>query len=106
MPTMTSPSARDRILDATMACVERSGLRGFALEDVAGGAGVARATIYRQFPGGRDELIRATVAREVGAFWRELADTVRIHDDLESRFVAGIMEAHRRIEAYDLLQRL
>ena len=106
MNGVKTPSARDRILDATISCVDRSGLNGFALEDVAAEAGVARATIYRQFPGGRGELIRAAVTREVAAFWSELADTVRGHRDLESRLVVGIMEAHRRIVEFDLLQRL
>ena len=106
MQPVKSPSARDRILDATISCVDRSGLNGFALEDVASEAGVARATIYRQFPGGRVELIRAAVTREVAAFWTELADTVRGHRDLESRLVVGIMAAHRRIAEFELLQRL
>jgi len=101
-----TPSARERILDATMSCVEDSGLRGWALDDVATAAGVARATIYRQFPGGRDELIRAAVTREVATFWGEIADAVRGLPHLEDRLVVGIMAAHRRIANYELLQRL
>lgn len=102
---MTQP-ARDRILDAVMVCVERGGLRSFALEDVATEAGVARATIYRHFPGGRTQLINDAVTREVTTFWRELADLVRPLGDIESRLVGGLMEARQRIEDNDLLQRL
>lgn len=102
----SSPKIAERILDATVACVEASGLKGFSLEDVATSAGVARATIYRQFAGGRDEVIRAAAAREVASFWRELADAVRDVEDLESRLTIGIMEANRRIHDNDLLHRL
>ena len=66
-------STRDRIMDAVVACVDRGGLAGFALEDVAAEAGVSRATIYRHFEGGRDQLVREAVTREVARFWTELA---------------------------------
>lgn len=98
--------ARDRIMDAVLVCVDRVGLGGFALEDVAAEAGLSRATIYRQFEGGREQLIRETVTREVARFWGELAATVAGEPDLESRIVLGVMEAHRKIAGHDLLQRL
>jgi len=93
-------------MDATLVCVERSGLKSVALEDVATQAGVSRATIYRHFPGGRTELINDTVTREVGNFWRGLADFVRPLESIEDRIVVALMEARRRISEYDLLQRL
>ncbi|MFN8052887.1 MAG: TetR/AcrR family transcriptional regulator [Acidimicrobiales bacterium] len=99
-------SPRDRIMDAVLVCVDRGGLRSFALEDVAAEAGFSRATIYRHFPGGRTQLINDTVTREVGAFWGELADFVRPYGAIEDRLVIGLMEARRRIDGNDLLQRL
>ena len=103
---MTVPPVRDRILDAAVACVDRSGLGGFALEDVATEAGVGRATIYRHFAGGRDQLVSEAVTREVARFWGELADHVRHLGPIEDRLVEGLMEARRRIGHNDLLQRL
>ena len=93
-------------MDAVMVCVDRGGLHSFALEDVAAEANLFRATIYRHFPGGRTQLINDTVTREVARFWGELADHVRPLAAIEDRLVVGLMEARRRIDEYDLLQRL
>ena len=93
-------------MDGVVGAVRASGLAGFALEDVAARAGVARATIYRQFPGGRAELIRESVTREVGRFWLGLAEAVAGQGTLEDRLVLGVMEARRRILDDELLQRL
>lgn len=99
-------AVRERIMDAVVACVDRNGLQSFALEDVAAEAELSRATIYRHFPGGRTQLINDTVTREVARFWGELADFVRPLDDIEDRLVVGVMEARKRIDENDLLQRL
>jgi AcrR family transcriptional regulator len=103
---VSDPPVRDRIMDAVVACVDARGLGGFALEDVAATAGTSRATIYRHFQGGRPQLIRETVTREVARFWLELADEVRDVGGLEDRLVAGIMAAHRKLRTHDLMQRL
>ena len=57
---------RDRLLAATYTCVARFGLGKTTIEDVVKESGVSRATIYRQFPGGRDELLLETVGWELG----------------------------------------
>ena len=106
MSESEAATTRDRLMDAVVACVDRDGLAGFALEDVAVAAGMSRATIYRHFTGGRDQLIRETVTREVGRFWRRLAEAVSSHPDIENRLVHGVMEASRIVKEYDLLQRL
>ncbi len=105
-PAAEPVSTRDRIMDAVVVCTERVGLKGFALEDVAVEAGMARATIYRHFEGGRPQLIRETVTREVGRFWAELADAVSGLPHLEDRLVAGMMLAEEKLRTHDLLQRL
>src|SRR5918998_493496 len=58
---------RRRIVRAAYACVVRSGIAATTLDAAAHEAGVARATVYRHFPGGRDELIDAVVTSEVAA---------------------------------------
>ena len=45
---------RDRLLAATYRCVSRFGLGKTTIDDVAKESGLSRATIYRQFPGGRE----------------------------------------------------
>jgi len=54
-----NPEVRERLLQATYSCVARWGLAKTTVEDAAREAGVSRATVYRYFPGGRDELISA-----------------------------------------------
>jgi len=103
---MEALTVRDRLLDATVACVDQFGLQRFSMEDVAATAGVGRAALYRHFPGGRDQLISEAVTREVGGFWRHLADHVRHLPGLEDRLVAGLIEARLTIDANELLQRL
>ena len=93
-------------MDAVLVCTERVGLGGFTIEDVAVEAGVSRATIYRHFAGGRDQLMHDAIARELGRFWSELADEVAGVGSLEGRLVAGLMAANRRIADHHLLQKL
>jgi AcrR family transcriptional regulator len=93
-------------MDAVVACIDERGMTGFALEDVASTAGVARATIYRYFDGGRPQLVREAVTREVARFWTELATAVRDIPDLEGRLVEGMMLAQAKLRGHDLLQRL
>lgn len=67
---MTSRAARDdRVLDATFAEVAAHGLADLTVEAVAVRAGSSRATLYRHFPGGRDELVARTIEREVARFF-------------------------------------
>lgn len=103
---MTATTAADRAMDAVLVCVDRVGLGGFAIEDVAVEAGMSRATIYRHFAGGRDQLLHDAIARELGRFWSELADEVADIDSLEGRLVAGLMSANRKIADHHLLQKL
>ncbi|MCL6451972.1 MAG: TetR/AcrR family transcriptional regulator, partial [Acetobacteraceae bacterium] len=55
----------ERILEAAYVCVARFGLAKTTIEDVAKVAGVSRASVYRAFPGGRDDLLRRTVVWEM-----------------------------------------
>ena len=57
---MGRPGFRDadvlerRLVEAARACIARWGVRKTTLEDIAREAGVARATVYRAFPGGKE----------------------------------------------------
>ena len=61
--------SRQRTIEATYACVARRGIAKTTVEDVAREAGISRATVYRAFPGGRDELIDATISWAVLDFF-------------------------------------
>ena len=67
---------RQRILEATYVCVARWGLSKTTVEDAAREAGLSRATVYRYFPGGRDELIDAVVSWQFLVFFGRLYEEV------------------------------
>lgn len=103
---MSRDPTRDRIIDAALVCIDRDGLRSLTIEGVATEAGVGRATIYRHFSGGRQQLLRATVDRERSAFWDAVAGSVAPLEGLEAHLVGGLMAAHRMISEHRLLQQL
>lgn len=100
MPT----DVRERLLEATYKCIARDGLGATSLEDAARAAGVSRATLYRHFPGGREELLSAVITWETMRFFSRLAEAVASAPDLETLLVDGIVFAHRMIEEHEVLQ--
>jgi AcrR family transcriptional regulator len=104
---MTSAEGvRQRILQATYDCVARWGLSKTTVEDAAREAGVSRATVYRYFPGGRDELIDAVVAWEHARFFTRLYEEVQGAVSLEEVMERGLMFARRAILEHEVLQRI
>jgi AcrR family transcriptional regulator len=101
---MTEP--RDRVLAAVIECAGRVGLGRLTVDEVAVEAGVSRASVYRWFPGGRDQLVDEGVTWEVGRFLARLAVAVEGHDRLVDRLEVGLAFAHRSIEEHVVLQRL
>jgi AcrR family transcriptional regulator len=97
---------RDRILDATVVCLGRYGIGKTTVEDAAREAGVSRATLYRYFPGGRDELITETMSLEVRRFFVRLAQVVQDVGDVATRLERGLMFAHQAVEDHALLQKV
>ncbi|HEY3834431.1 MAG TPA: TetR/AcrR family transcriptional regulator [Acidimicrobiia bacterium] len=106
-PTTADPlSMRERLLGATYTCVSRYGLGKTTIEDVVKESGVSRATIYRYFPGGRDELVRDTVGWEIANFLTRLGDHVRDQPDLNSLVAEGLRFARHSLESHELLQKI
>lgn len=102
----TADDTRERILAATYACVARWGLAKTTVEDAAREADVSRATVYRTFPGGRDELLDATVAWATANFFIRLYEQVHGADTLEEVLECGIRFARRQILEHEVLQRV
>jgi len=97
---------RTRILLGALSTVERLGMAKTSLEDVAQTAGVSRATIYRYFPGGRDEVVTETVTWEVQNFLTPMIDGLDGLDGIEAKFEEALAVGHRAIGEHLLLQQL
>jgi AcrR family transcriptional regulator len=99
-------ATRLRILQAAVVCVERSGLARTSLEDVAVAANLSRATVYRHFPGGRDQVITDVVAWEVGNFLLCLREAVVTEPGMESQLCQALIVGRRSIAEHRLLQQI
>jgi AcrR family transcriptional regulator len=114
MPQAPTPSPhapdpltlRDRLLAATYRCVARFGLAKTTLEDVVKESGLSRATIYRQFPGGRDELLLETVGWELANYFTRLADHVRDAPDLVQLLEQGLVYAQGSVAEHVVLRKI
>ncbi len=94
---------RVRIADAATQCVARRGVTKTTLDDVAREAGCSRATVYRTFPGGKEEVIAAVVDTEVARLFSSIAVAMGGADDLEDAVVAGIVATASAIEEHAAL---
>ena len=101
-----NPDVRERLLQATYDCVARWGFAKTTVEDAAREAGVSRATVYRYFPGGRDELLSAVVGWEFSRFFLRLYEEVQGAETLEEVMERGLMFAHRSLVEHEVLQRI
>ncbi len=97
---------RQRILEATYACVARWGLSKTTVEDAAREAGLSRATVYRYFPGGRDELIDAVVSWQYVLFFVRLYEEVHGATSLEEVLDRGLVFARRSLLEHEVLQKM
>ena len=99
-------TVRERILEAAYECVARYGLGKTTVEDVTRAARLSRATVYRYFPGGRDQLVREVIAWETGRFFGRLAEAVAGAGDFAGLLEEALVFAHRAIEEHEVLQKI
>jgi AcrR family transcriptional regulator len=85
-------AARQRLVDAAEACVDRFGLAKTTLEDVARRAEVSRATVYRYFAN-RDELMLAVLLRDLERSREHELDEFFEHAADPASFGAGLVDA-------------
>jgi AcrR family transcriptional regulator len=96
---------RERVLEAVIAVAADVGLARISMADVARRAGLSRATLYRHFPGGKDEVLLAAVEWESLKFLRRLRAAVEGSPDLETILTRGLRFARHAIDDHELLQR-
>jgi AcrR family transcriptional regulator len=97
---------RERVLEAAYACVARFGMGKTTIDDVAKESGVSRASIYRLFPGGKDQLLRETVGWEMNRFFVRLAEHVYDAPDFTTLLERGLVFAHRSLMEHEVLQKI
>ena len=100
------PALRDRVLAAAYECVARFGIAKTTVEDVVKQSGVSRATVYRVFPGGKEQLLRAAVGWEMDRFFLRLAEEVVAAPDFASMVECGLTFAHSAVHGHEVLQKV
>ncbi len=95
---------RERVLEGAYVCVARFGMAKTTIEDVVKESGVSRASVYRAFPGGKEELLRAAVGWEMGRFFGRLAEAVAGAPDFASLVESGLIYAHAAVHGHQVLQ--
>lgn len=86
-------SNRQRLIAAALDCLARHGSGKTTIDDVARRAGLSRATVYRAFPGGRDELLKTVVDSEVALLFGSVASQIDSATSLEDALSGGITVA-------------
>ena len=97
---------RQRLVEAAYACVAQRGLVRTTVEDAAREAQVSRATVYRHFPGGREELVQEAIRWETGRFFLALARSVESAPDFAGVLEEGLVQAHLLVNEHVVLQSL
>ena len=99
-------SVFEKIMEATFECVSRNGLSRTTVEEVAQQSRLSRATIYRHFPGGRDQLLQSVVAWEAARFFARLATDISGADDVPTLIERAITLGQMAVENHQVLQRV
>jgi len=97
---------RERVLEGGLVCIGRYGLARTTVDDVAHASGVSRATIYRHFPGGREQIVQDTVAWEQGRFFKRLGEAVASAPDLCVLIEDALVFARRALAEHAVFQRV
>jgi AcrR family transcriptional regulator len=103
---MGSLSVRGKVLEGGLVSIGRHGLARTTVDDVAQASGVSRATIYRHFPGGRDQIVRDTVAWEMGRFFAALGEAVAAAPDLCVLLEDALVFARKALAQHIVFQRV
>ncbi|MCB1030552.1 MAG: TetR/AcrR family transcriptional regulator, partial [Acidimicrobiales bacterium] len=97
---------RDRLLASTVVCLGRYGIAKTNLDDAAREAGVARATVYRHFPDGKEELIAAAIGWAVREFFVDMASSVDADAPFPEIIEQAIAHAYRAVDEHVVLQKV
>jgi AcrR family transcriptional regulator len=91
------------VLEAALRRVARFGISKTTVDDIAREARLSRASLYRFFPGGREEILATMVEREMRSFFWKLGARLDGVDDYEERIVIGMTVAAEQLVAHEAL---
>jgi AcrR family transcriptional regulator len=92
MPAAGSSPELESVLDAAADCYLRFGVQKTTAADIAGQAGMSRATLYRRY-GSHESIFLALLTRESQAMARDAEDHLASIDDPVERLVEGMLFA-------------
>ncbi len=81
----------------------RFGLSKTTVDDIAREARLSRATLYRVFPGGREEIVATAVSRELDRYFAELAAALERQSELEELLVTALTTAGDLLARHEVL---
>jgi AcrR family transcriptional regulator len=99
-------TSTERLLQSTFACVARYGIAKTTVEDVARESGMSRATIYRQFPGGKEQLVADTIRWEATRFFARLAEAIEDAPDFETTLEQAVVFARGALDQHAVFQKV
>ena len=97
---------RLQVLRGAYDCIARRGMAKTTVDDVAAASGVSRATIYRLFPGGKEELLRDTVGWEMDRFFLHLGEELGDAADFPEFLERALPLARRELRDHEVLQKV
>ena len=97
---------RARVLEGAYECIARRGMAKTTVDDVAAASGVSRATIYRIFPGGKDEVLRDTVGWEMDRFFLRLGEELGDAADFPEFLERALPLARQELLEHTVLQKV
>jgi AcrR family transcriptional regulator len=97
---------RRRVLEGAYECIARRGMAKTTVDDVAAASGVSRATIYRLFPGGKDEVLRETVGWAMERFFLRLGEELGDAPDFPTFLERALPLARRELRDHAVLQKV
>ncbi|HVS69556.1 MAG TPA: TetR/AcrR family transcriptional regulator [Mycobacteriales bacterium] len=93
MTVAVAEDTRERVVEAAERCFAQYGVAKTTVEDVARLAGISRASVYRYFPGGRDEIVLAALLASANEFLPQLPARLRTARSLGDSIVELIVSA-------------
>lgn len=98
-----SDNMRDKIMDACLQVVAKQGIAAFKIIDVVSQSGISRQSVYNHFKN-KNELLEATIAREVLKISELSALEMNKVTSLEDKFVSGLLCVYQNFPKNPILR--